>query len=72
MATSKPLQLEAAPSGQGPTWRRNAAMIDALPYIDPLPEDEKRQVSAPASAQWGGRQRLWTVPCQRASRSRPA
>lgn len=38
------LPAPTASYGEGPSWRSNAELIDALPCIDPLTTDVKRQV----------------------------
>lgn len=44
MAAKAPLALTYAAHGQGALWRKGEDLIDALPYIDPLPADVKKQV----------------------------
>ena len=41
-----PLQLDSAAYGEATGWRRGEHLIDALPYIDPLTPDVKREVEA--------------------------
>lgn len=43
---SAPLALDYKAHGQSSGWRKGEDLIDALPYIDPLPADVKRQVDA--------------------------
>jgi pre-mRNA-splicing factor SPF27 len=48
MAQQKPLALPSAgyAGATGPSWRSGEELIDALPYIDPLAPDVKRQVES--------------------------
>ena len=41
-----PLALEFTAHGQSAGWRRGEDLIDALPYIDTLPPEAKKQVDA--------------------------
>ncbi len=41
-----PLALTGAAHGEASGWRRREDLIDALPYIDPLTPDIKKQVEA--------------------------
>ena len=43
---SAPLALDFKAHGQNSGWRKGEDLIDALPYIDPLSADVKRQVDA--------------------------
>jgi pre-mRNA-splicing factor SPF27 len=42
----QPLALDSAAYGQASGWRKGEDLIDALPYIDPLTPDIKKQVEA--------------------------
>ncbi len=46
VAAAKPLALEYQAHGQASGWRKGEDLIDALPYLDALAPDMKKQVDA--------------------------
>ena len=42
--SDKPLLLDQAPYGQASGWRRREDLVDALPYIDTLTPEMKKEV----------------------------
>lgn len=63
-----PLALEFAAHGQAQGWRRGEDLIDALPYIDALPPDAKRQVRTCGLRAWGQRMRMHAMLLVHAAR----
>lgn len=45
-STSQPLLLEATAASEATGWRRNQHLIDAMPYIDTLNDQQKQEVEA--------------------------